>query len=407
MENAVTQKTRSALLNLRKIAPKMAFVFDETGVLYERSIREIPIGSHILIKAGEIVPLDGVVIQGSSFVNLSHLTGESRPVAKRIGDEMPAGSLNLEGTLTLKVTRTSRDSTLSRIIELITSAQSAKPTLERFLDRFGKWYALTIIALFFLFALLLPWIFSMPYLGPEGSIYRALTFLIAASPCALIIATPTAYLSSISSCAKKGIMLKGGVILDALSRCSIIAFDKTGTLTTGQLACTDLQSFSEFPPICSLQKALAIAAGLEIADAISSYAQKEGISPLEIEHFQSKAGYGLEGIVSLDGEKVPVFIGHPDYIEQKISPELKDTWRLLKNKINEFKNPSTLLLIKESIYAFHFKDEIRSECFSTLPKLKFNQGFRLMMITGDHTDHARQVADELSLCQFAPRRKVE
>ena len=120
--------------------------------------------------------------------------------------------------------RTSRDSTLSRIITLITQAQEAKPRLERLFDRFGKWYSMTIIGLSTLFALTLPTLLHLPFLGEEGSIYRALTFLIAASPCALIIATPTTYLSAISSCAKRGIILKGGALLDALASCSIIAF---------------------------------------------------------------------------------------------------------------------------------------------------------------------------------------
>jgi cation transport ATPase len=227
MENAVTQKTKSALISLRKLSPKTAHVL-EAGKTVKKAVSDVSIGTKILIRAGEVIPLDGDVISGASSVNLLHLTGESQPVPKRIGDTVAAGAGNLEGTLTLKVTRASADSTLSRIITLITEAQSAKPIIQRFFDKFSKAYSMTIIALSFFFALALPSAFSMPFLGEEGSIYRALTFLIAASPCALIIATPTAYLSAISSCTKKGIILKGGVILDAISSCSTIAFDKTG-----------------------------------------------------------------------------------------------------------------------------------------------------------------------------------
>jgi len=305
MENSVTQKTKGTLLQLNQLSPRIACVIDEKGIIYERSVKEIPIGSLLLIKAGEIVPLDGIVIQGSSFLNLVHLTGESQPIPKKKGDEVPAGARNLDGSLTIEVTRTSSDSTLSRIIQLITNAQEAKPKLERFLDRFGKWYASTIIILAFVFALGLPFIFAISYLGSEGSIYRALTFLIAASPCALIIATPTAYLSAINSCARKGIILKGGTILDALNRCTIIAFDKTGTLTTGQLICTSIEPVPEIPLECDLKTAIGIASSLErhavhpIATAICNFANEQGISSVKIEDFKSIAGSGLQGSISL------------------------------------------------------------------------------------------------------------
>ncbi len=125
------------------------------------------------------------------------------------------------------------DFTLARIIQLVTQAQEARPKLQRWFDQFSRAYALTIISLSTLFALTFPYLFSIPFLGYEGSIYRAVAFLIAASPCAFILAIPIAYLSALSACARKGILLKGGVVLDALAQCTTIAFDKTGTLTTG------------------------------------------------------------------------------------------------------------------------------------------------------------------------------
>jgi Zn2+/Cd2+-exporting ATPase len=235
MEEAVSKKARSALHNLNNLAPKFAFLIDPSGNLYEKAVRDIGIGDKVLVKNGEVVPLDGVVVTGESSVNLVHLTGESLPVPKAPGDPIPAGARNLEAALTVEVNRTSSDSTLARIIHLITQAHDAKPRLQRWLDQFGKRYATAVIGLTFLFALALPFILATSFFGHEGSVYRALAFLIAASPCALIIATPTAYLSAISACAKRGILLKGGVTLDALASCSSVAFDKTGTLTTGQL----------------------------------------------------------------------------------------------------------------------------------------------------------------------------
>lgn len=390
MENAVTQKTKSALISLRKLSPKTAHVL-EAGKAVERAISEVPVGTEILIRAGEVVPLDGDVISGGSSVNLVHLTGESQPVPKRIGDTVPAGAGNLEGTLTLKVTRASADSTLSRIITLITEAQSAKPTLQRFFDKFSKAYSMTIIGLSFLFAFSLPFLFSMPFLGEEGSIYRALTFLIAASPCALIIATPTAYLSAISSCAKRGIILKGGAILDAISSCSTVAFDKTGTLTTGNLTCSGIDPIRKAK--LSPDEALSIAAGLEthavhpIAQAILNRAHSENLTPIEIHDFRSVPGYGLQGTIQKDGTSIPVFIGHPDYIEQQHPGSIQ---------LDRWETQNTFLLVGDDLFVFHFEDEIRPESITLLPKLA-EQDLSTILLTGDHTDNAAVVGKELAI----------
>ncbi len=300
MEETVSNKAKSALHNLNNLAPKFAHVIADDGILFEKSVREIGIGTKVLIKNGEIVPLDGLVAEGTSSVNLVHLTGESVPVPKTVGDSIPAGARNLEAALVIEVNRTSSDSTLARIIQLITQAQEAKPRLQRWLDKFGKHYATAVIALTLIFALGLPFVLSMAYLGHEGSVYRALAFLIAASPCALIIATPTAYLSAISACARKGILLKGGITLDALASCSVIAFDKTGTLTTGDLQCTSIEPLNSART--NPDEALSIAFGLErqvvhpIATAICKLAQDKKFAPLKSPHsnrFQDLAWKGL------------------------------------------------------------------------------------------------------------------
>lgn len=387
MENAVLHKTKNALVSLYNLSPKIAQVVGEEGEIYQRAVKDITLDTLLLIRAGEVVPLDGIVMEGSSFVNLVHLTGESLPIAKKISDEVPAGAFNLEGSFTLKVTRTSSDSTLTRIIKLITAAQETKPRLEQFLDRFSKKYALAIISLFFLFALTLPWVFSIPFLGTEGSIYRALTFLIAASPCALIIATPTAYLSSISSTAKKGILLKGGVIFDALASCKLIAFDKTGTLTTGKLTCTSIQPLNTSP--LDPQTALGIAASLErhavhpLAEAIITFASEQNTPYVPIQDFKVIPGYGVEGKVRLQDNQVAVYIGNPDYIASK-SPLTIPT-------------KQTLLLVGDALFAFHFTDTIRPGIKEIVHALKTKKHMRVLMLTGDHLENATQVAEQVGL----------
>lgn len=393
MESLVTEKTKSALVSLHQIAPRFAYVVAEDGTIYEQSVKEIPLKTTLLIKAGEIVPLDSIVLKGSSFVNLSHLTGESRPVSKKLGDEVQAGAYNLDGTITVEVTRISSDSTLNRIIELITQAQEAKPRLQRFLDRFGKWYAMTIISLFLVFAITLPWIFSIPYLGAEGGIYRALSFLIAASPCALIIATPTAYLSAISSCARKGILLKGGVILDALTTCHTVAFDKTGTLTTGNLHCTNLEIIHPQASCYTLEEGLQAAYGLEIsavhpiADAIICYAKEKQIKPLEILDFKSISGSGLQGFVFLQNRKVPVYIGSSAFIFSRL-PFSSEIFQ--KGTLNSY------LLLDNTLFVFHFTDTLRVQSKPLIDRLK-KQKLNPIMLTGDKLEVAKDVAEQTGI----------
>ncbi|MCP5510125.1 MAG: cadmium-translocating P-type ATPase [Chlamydiales bacterium] len=378
MEEVVMRKTQSAINSLRHISPTRVTQIASDGSLFERSIREIGRGEKILVRAGELIPLDGVIKSGASFVNLVHLTGESVPLSKGPGDEVPAGARNIDGQLTVEVLRVSSESTLTRIIKLIEEASSSKPRLQRTLDRFGKPYAMTIIGLATLFALALP-LFGIPYSGIEGSIYRALAFLIAASPCALIIATPTAYLSALSACAKQGILLKGGVILDSLASCHTIAFDKTGTLTTGELECIGVSPAND--------QAIAIAAGLErgskhpIAHAILAYAQSKNLPPAEIENFKSIPGSGLEGRLK-DGTYVA--IGNLPFISAKTPvPEIQ---RLAGELIS-------LLLIGTELTVLKFSDHVRPGMLELISALNLE----VVMLTGDHHENALSIAKSLNI----------
>ena len=399
MEDSVSKKANSALRNLHHLSPKFAFLLAPDGTLFEKSVREVQIGEHLLVKNGEIVPLDGKVIAGYSSVNLVHLTGESNPVPKGPGEDIPAGARNLEAALTIEVTRISADSTLAKIIQLITQAQEAKPRLQRLFDRFGKYYASSIIALTFLFALLIPFVFAhIPYVGVEGSIYRALAFLIAASPCALIIATPTAYLSAISSCAKKGILLRGGITLDALASCEAVAFDKTGTLTSGELECTGIEPFGN--TTLSTDEALQIAYGLErqvvhpIANALCSFAASNNLKPAHIDAFQSIPGSGLEGTV--DGRAV--FIGLPQRIVSRLSQEQRG--KLTQWIEQSHESILATLLVGTDLFLFSFTDPVRKEMASLIEKIKNGHRLVPIMLTGDHLNNAKRVGNLLGIDQI-------
>ncbi|MBJ7449224.1 MAG: heavy metal translocating P-type ATPase [Parachlamydiales bacterium] len=402
IEEAVTSRAKGAISSLKKLSPPTANVVTEDGSLIERSVRDITVGTHILVKAGDFIPLDGIVKDGVSSVNLVHLTGENLPVVKQVGDQIPAGGRNIEGTLTIEVTHSSQDSTLTRLIELITQAQEARPKLQRWVDKVTNRYALCIIAIAFIFAIGLPFVTNIPYLGVEGALYRALAFLVAASPCAIVIAIPIAYLSAVGSCARKGILLKGGIILDSLARCKVLSFDKTGTLTTGQLNLIRNESFD--PTQEQIPETLSIAIGMErgakhpIATALLSYGQMNNIAPYPIKEFKVLPGYGLEGTIDIRGKSHFVYIGRPEKIYERLN---ENDQKKLKSKCDHIEAEGKLIAVMAigtNITLFQFQDTIRQDMRPILDHLK--KRFRLIMLTGDHSNSAQQVANALGITEY-------
>lgn len=391
IEQSVQTRAKGTLNALKKLAPQKACVVQEDGTLLDISVKDIRVGTPIHVRAGEMIPLDGKVVEGISSVNLVHLTGENLPVTRTIGDTVPAGGWNLEGALTLEVTHNSAESTLSRIIRLVTQAQETKPKLQRWLDKVSDRYAMTIIGLSCLFALSLPWFLPIPYLGVEGSLYRALAFLIAASPCALILAIPIAYLSAISNCARQGILLKGGAILDTVSRCNAVAMDKTGTLTTGALTCLEMIVPEAPLPFLAIAYALERSAVHPIARAITAYATERGVSPAAITHFRSHPGHGLEALYQ--GERVR--IGHADW--------LRPTDPALLAKIQNIQAGGeivALLAVGEHYALFRFRDLLRPYVRTAMRTLKEKWKLRLIMLTGDHEASARAIAAEAGITEY-------
>ncbi len=402
IEENVSLKTKSALTHLTQLSPNLAYVKTEEGHFVQTSVKSISKDQIILIKAGEIVPLDGIVIDGISSVNMVHITGESIPITKKEADEVQAGSQNLDGVLTLRVTKTIHESTLSKIIHLITQAQEAKPKVQKILDQYGRGYAGTIIFLAFLFSISLPPIFGISYFGQEGSIYRALSFLIAASPCALIIATPTAYLSALSACAKKGILLKGGVILDAFSECKKIAFDKTGTLTTGKLTLEKIQILQGFE--FSEKELLQIANSIEqavkhpIAEAFAAKALEAQLPILPIYGIHTIPGMGVEGMILWKGKEINIRIGRKSFIEEIHTIEHIEH---IEGKMVAY------MWIDQTCALFYLDDEIKSNLKPLIKTLEQEFSVGTLMLTGDHKKNALNVADQLGIQQVHADLKPE
>lgn len=401
MEDAVTRKAKGALSSLHKLSPTRASVVQSDGSLLERAICDIAIGTRILVKAGQVVPLDGTVVEGTSSVNLVHLTGENLPVTISPGNEVPAGGRNLEGALTIDVTRTGSDSTLARIIQLVTQAQEARPLLQRWFDRASQGYAMTIIALSALFALFMPYVLSIPFLGVEGSIYRALTFLIAASPCALIIAIPIAYLSAVSACARQGVLIKGGITLDALAGCHAVAFDKTGTLTSGELTCLSIEAVIPSEDKDESNLALAVAYAMEknalhpIASAIMRHAKEMDVQPVALTNFKAVHGYGLEASIQLPQGTQNAYIGRPEYIAGRL-PSKEQSLLLQRLKEAEKGELIAVLTIGSRPFIFRFRDQPRPKVAEMLHALK-QRKWNTVMLTGDNIFSAHRIANELKI----------
>jgi heavy metal translocating P-type ATPase len=391
MEDAVRTKATSAINALHKLSPTKATVIDSGGLLVERSVKDISLNEKILVRSGQIVPLDGIVVEGTTSVNLVHLTGENFPVTKGVGDEIAQGARNLEGSVTLQVNRTSSDSTLAKIIELVTQAQEARPALQRWFDSLSRSYAIGIILAALIFALSLPFLVSIPFFGNEGSLYRALAFLIAASPCALIIAIPIAYLSAVSSCASMGILLKGGIALDQFASCQMIAFDKTGTLTTGELTLTGI---TVLDVQLTEQRALHVAKAMEkgaihpIAKAILEAKSGKEKEKILVQDFKAIPGWGLEGVV--DGEKV--YIGLPEYFSE-LEPSVQREIESIRGRGELL----ALLQIGEKKALFHFEDTPRKGIRKTIDSLQNKWNIPCLMLTGDHKTAAKKIADDLGI----------
>jgi len=201
-------------------------------------VESVSVGETVLVRPGQRIPLDGVVLKGESAVNQAHVTGESEPVLRTVGDEVLAGAVNGDGALEIRITRPAGDATIARIARLVEQAQSARSPAERFIDRFARWYTPAVVLLALLVVLVPVMAFGQPLLdtpdGTRGWLYRGLALLIIACPCALVISIPVTVVSSLTRLANLGVLVKGGAQLDALAGVRAVAFDKTGTLTHGR-----------------------------------------------------------------------------------------------------------------------------------------------------------------------------
>lgn len=294
LEGYAVERARRSLKMLTQIAPAQAVIKRE-GREQTVDVHEVKVGETLIARPGERIALDGIVVAGASSVNQSPITGESVPLDKQPGDEVYAGSLNEQGYLEIRITKPAKDTTLSRIIEMVEEAESQKAPSAKFIDRFARVYTPAVVLLAVVIAIVPPLFFNGDF---KLWFEKALTLLVISCPCALVISTPVAVISAITGAARNGVLIKGGIHLENMAQVQAIAFDKTGTLTSGKLVVTDVLPLNGMAQADLLQLAASLEQRSEhpIAQAIT---QAAAGMPLQlVSEFESAAGRGLRGRVN-------------------------------------------------------------------------------------------------------------
>ena len=391
LEEYALDRTRSAIEALTALRPSEANVL-RGAVEVRIPVESVHPGDVVVIRPGEQVPVDGVVIRGRTSVNQAAITGESMPVSKELGDEVFAGTLNEEGAIDVRVTKEAEDSTLAKVIELVAEAQSERAPTQRIIDRFAHPYALGVVAVVTLVILIGVVVLQAPF---YDVFYRAMTLLVVASPCALVISTPASVLSAIAAGARNGVLFKGGAHLESAAAIDIVAFDKTGTLTAGQPRVTDVIAFDDIPE----SELLRLVASAErrsehaIAQAIVRAAQDQGLSLSEPEQFTSVAGQGIHAVV--DGYELS--IGNERLYRGKNGNEEAPLPVVIEGFQGDGKTTIFINHGNRLIGAIAVADLPRENARQTVNELKAIGIKTVAMLTGDHEQVARRIGSELDI----------
>lgn len=364
------------------------------------NVEELKIGDTILIKPGETVPVDCLILKGESALDTSKLTGESKPVYVNEKNEILSGSINQTGTLKCKVSKEYKDSAISKIVDLVYEATNNKGKKEEYITRFSKIYTPVVIVIAILLAIV-PAILGGDFVA---WLNRALVFLVASCPCSIVISIPLAYFSCIGAISKKGLLIKGAKHIEDLAKAKVLALDKTGTITTGKMKVQEFNLLQNIKDSNELdkQKILQYAYSLEvnsnhpISNAIIEYAKEKEITTLEVEEQKEIAGCGIYG--KIDGKDV--IIGNK---------KMLDKYHITFEKIQE---NAILIAVDGKIAAnFILEENIREGFRETLSKL-YDIGIKkVIMLTGDNNEEAKKIAKECGKIDYKaklmPEGKVE
>lgn len=393
LERYSMDKARQSIESLMDIAPKEALIRRGNEEMMV-PVDDIQVGDIMIVKPGQKLAMDGIVIKGTSTLNQAAITGESVPVAKTVGDEVFAGTLNEEGLLEVKVTKRVEDTTLSKIIHLVEEAQAERAPSQAFVDRFAKYYTPAII----IFALLLAVIPPL-FMGADWSewIYRGLAVLVVGCPCALVISTPVSIVTAIGNAAKNGVLIKGGIYLEEAGNLKVIAFDKTGTLTKGIPSVTDVVTYNgNENELMTITAAIEKGSQHPLASAIIRKAEEDGLNfnDVSVEEFQSITGKGVKAKVN----NAMYYVGSPGLFEELLPNGIQSE---IKEQITTLQTQGKTVMIlgteKEILALIAVADEIRESSKEVIRKLHQVGIEKTVMLTGDNQRTAEAIGKQVGV----------
>jgi len=389
LEGVAAGKARDSIRSLSALVPKTALLEEGEGRTKEVPAEQLAVGAVILVRPGDRISADGTIIEGESAIDEAPVTGESTPVRKEVGDTVFAGTVNGDAALRIRVTAAASDNTIARVIKLVEEAQESKAPTERFIDRFSKYYTPGVVVVAALVAIIPPLFFGGVW---SEWVYKGLAVLLIGCPCALVISTPAAIAAALSAGARRGLLMKGGAVLEGLGKLTAIAFDKTGTLTEGKPVVTDIVAFSQ-PAVEVLRLAAALEAGSShpLALAILGKAAADGVVPPVATGSRALGGKGVTATV----EGKDIFLGSPKAAADRVtlSPEVQAATTALND---DGKTVSMLIVDGVLAGAIAMRDEPRADAASGLKTLR-DAGIKTIMLTGDNARTAKAVGAELGI----------
>lgn len=403
LEGYTADRARDSLRGLLSLAPPTANLLNDDHH-HVVPIEQLTVGDRILVKAGERIPMDGAVLMGESDVNQAPITGESMPIHKTVGDGVYAGTINGTGTLTVEVTHLAEDNTLSRIIRMVEEAQSNRAPSQRVIDQFARYYTPLVALLAFLIATVPPIFFGQPFLSTadtQGWLYRALSLLVIACPCALVISAPVTVISGITAGARRGVLIKGGAYLEALGTVQAVAFDKTGTLTQGKpivevtqsVDCTGQDGCAECDDLLALAAAVEGQASHPLADAVVAAAVEHGVASRypAAQAVETMAGLGVRGTV---GEQTITLGSHRLFDAQ--FPHADELCAEVKSAESDGKT-AMMIADGDTVRGYiTLTDAVRPDSRQAIADLKA-AGLTIAMLTGDNAAAAHTIAAQVGV----------
>ncbi|MBO0601695.1 cadmium-translocating P-type ATPase [Sporosarcina sp. E16_3] len=392
LETYTLNKSHKEISALMELQPEEAWLIQDDGTDIKVATASLKVGSILLVKPGERVPVDGNITFGTSSIDMSAINGESIPVTKEVGDELFAGTVNLSGAIQIKMTKPSSETLFQKIITLVQSAQSEKSPSQQFIERFEGTYVKAVIIMVLLMMVVPHYLFGWDW---TTTFYRAIVLLVVASPCALVASIMPATLAAASNGARKGVLFKGGIHLEHLGSLKAIAFDKTGTLTNGKPVVTDFYVRDD----ADTDTTLAILASIEsqsnhpLAVAITNYAIGKGLTLERNLQIEDVPGHGIRALV----DTRELLVGNPRFVGKELAKEFQHGVAL--SLADEGK---TIIFMKDDkgiIAAAALRDTLRPEAFDAISQLK-QAGILTIMLTGDNEKTAAAIAKEAGLDSF-------